>query len=262
MRPFNLFLVLAVAIVVGCASVDDDPYKDWPVEKIYNEAHDQMADGSYEEAVKTFDKLLSRYPYGRYAEQAQLEIAFSYYKSEEPALAVAAVDRFLRLYPTHPNADYAYYLKGIINFSGHRDIVSSWFGAQDEDIADRDQKSLRDAYNAFRELIERYPTSRYAEDARQRANFLFHIQARHEVRVAQFYYDRAAYVAVVNRCKYALENYPRTPALEQALALQAKSYKMMGLDALMNDSVRVLRMNFPDSPYLAEINALAPPKGS
>ena len=262
MRPFKLLLLLAIAAAGGCSSIDNDPTKDWPVEKIYNEAHGELADGNYGEAIKTYEKLLSRFPYGRYAEQTQLEIAYSYYKDEEPALAIASVDRFLRLYPTHPNADYAYYLKGIINFSGDRDIVSSWFGAKDEDIADRDQKSLRDAYNAFRELVERFPKSRYADDARQRVLFLFQIQARHEVRVAQFYYDRAAYVAAVNRCKFALENYPRTPAIEQALAVQAKSYKMMGLDGLMTDSVRVLQLNFPESPYLAEIAALTPPKGS
>ena len=262
MRIFNFLLIATIAFVAGCSSLDWDPTKDWTVEKFYSEAHEKMEDGNYEEAIKTYEKLLSRFPYGRYAEQSQLEIAYSYYKSEEPALGVAAVDRFLRQYPTHPNADYAYYLKGVINFSGERDLVGSWFGGKDDDLADRDQKSLRDAYNAFRELVDRYPKSRYAEDARKRLTFLFNIQARHEVRVAQFYYERKAYVAAVNRCKYALENYPRSPSIEQALALQAKSYKMMGLDSLMGDTLRVLRMNFPTSPYIAEVEALSEPKDS
>jgi len=214
-----------------------------------------MVDFNWTEAIKYYEMLEARYPYGPLTEQGQLEIAYAHYKDGEPALALAAADRFIRLHPTHPNVDYAYYLKGVITFRGEKSLMHALFGF-DETMWDRDPKGIRESYDAFRELVERFPRSRYAKDASERMRFLVDAQARYEVHVAQFYYERGAYVAAVNRCKYALENYPRTPALEDALGIQAKAYKMMGLTQLASDSVRVLRMNFPESRYLKEIDNL------
>lgn len=248
-------LVLAfVCGIAGCAAVLD-PRRDWGPERYYQEARQKMTDSAWEDAVTLFEQLEARYPYGRYTEQAQLEVAYAYYKDEEPALALAAADRFIRLHPTHPHVDYAYYLKGVIDFRGEKSLLHGLFGL-DETMWDRDPKSARESYNAFRELTERFPNSRYAKDAVDRMRYLLDAQARYEVGVAKFYLERGAYVAAVNRCKYALENYPHTPAVEDALGIQAKAYKLMGLTKLADDTVRVLRMNFPGSRYLKEIEEL------
>jgi outer membrane protein assembly factor BamD len=247
------FVLAALALHAGCATTHEDPTRDWSAERFYQEAKEAMKSGDYETAIKHLEGLEARYPYGRYAEQAQLEIAYVYYKNDEPALAIAAADRFIRMHPTHPHVDYAYYLKGLANFHGERDLINWLLGAKD-DLSDRDPKAAREAYNAFRELVERFPNSRYAADAGQRMAYLFASQARYEVQVARFYYERGAYVAAVNRAKYALENYPRTPATEDALGLLAMSYKNMGLTKLYQDTRRVLTLNFPDSRYLKELS--------
>jgi outer membrane protein assembly factor BamD len=247
----GLFFLLLMA---GCAGITEDPTKDWSPEKFYTEAKEKVTEGDYETGIKYFETLEARYPYGRYAEQAQLEIAYANYKYEEPALAIAAADRFIRLHPTHPNVDYAYYLKGLVNFHGERGFVNWLFGSKD-DLSDRDPKGALEAYNAFNEVVQRFPKSRYAEDSRQRMAYLFETQAKYETLVARFYYERTAYVAAVNRAKYTLENYPRTPSTEDALGIMALSYKAMGLDDLLKDTLRILRRNFPQSRYIAEAGA-------
>ncbi len=243
---------LALSLFAGCSSVTEDPTKNWSPEKLYKEAKDKVTSGDYETGIKYLESLEARYPYGRYAEQAQLELAYAQYKYDEPALAIAAADRFIRLYPTHPNVDYAYYLKGLVNFHGERSFASWLLGAKD-DLSDRDPKGSRESYDAFRELVQRFPNSRYAPDARQRMAYLFEAQARYETRVARFYYERDDYVAAVNRCKYMLEHYPRTPSTEDALGLMALSYQAMGLNGLTKDTLRVLVKNFPNSRYIAEL---------
>ncbi len=246
---------VSVLLLSGCAGLDEDETKNWTPERLYSEAKEKMDDGDYAAAIKYLEKLEARYPYGRLAEQAQLESAYAYYKDDEPALAIAAAERFIRLHPTHPNVDYAYYLRGLVNFHGEKSFVNWLFGAKD-DLAERDAKGLREAYLAFKELVERFPRSRYAEDSAKRATYLFEAQARHEIHVARYYYSRGAYIAAVNRSKYALENFPQTPATEDALGIQVMSYKRMGLDVLYNDTMRVLRLNFPQSRYIAEAEAL------
>jgi outer membrane protein assembly factor BamD len=247
----GLFFLLLMA---GCAGITEDPTKDWSPEKFYTEAKEKVAEGDYETGIKYFETLEARYPYGRYAEQAQLEIAYANYKYEEPALAIAAADRFIRLHPTHPNVDYAYYLKGLVNFHGEKGFVNWLLGSKD-DLSDRDPKGALEAYNAFNEVVQRFPRSRYAEDSRQRMAYLFEAQAKYETMVARFYYERTAYVAAVNRAKYTLENYPRTPSTEDALGIMALSYKAMGMDDLLKDTLRILRRNFPESRYIAEAGA-------
>lgn len=252
-----LALLLVTTLLSACASLDD-PTRDWSAEQLYNEGKARLNEGDYQTAIQHFEKVQARYPYGRHAEQAQLEIAYAYYKNNEPALAVAAADRFIRQYPTHPNVDYAYYLKGLTNFKGERGILEWIIGGPDDHI-DRDPRATREAYAAFQELVTRFPNSRYAPDAAQRMAYLVESQARYEIMVARYYFDRGAYVATVNRCQYALQNYPRTPSVEDALGLQAMAYKMMGLHDLMGDTLRILRLNFPDSRYFTEIETLEAP---
>lgn len=244
---FSLLLLLA-----GCAGVDQDPTKDWSVEHFYTEAKTALKDGNYATAVKHFETLEARYPYGPYAEQAQLEVAYAYYKDQELASAIAAANRFIRMHPTHAHADYAYYLKGLANFNDQPNALERFF--TDQDLSERDPRGMRDAYDAFRELVERFPQSRYAEDARNRMVYLVNFLAKSEINVARFYYDRRAYVATVNRAKYVIERYQRTPSVEDALGLQALAYKKMGMEGLMTDTLRVLEKNFPNSRYIKEVN--------
>lgn len=250
----NLVLLAVLLLASGCASLTD-PTKDWTPERFYQEAKTRLNSGDYATAIKYFEQLEARYPYGRYTEQAQLEIAYAQYKDEEPALAIAAADRFIRQHPTHPNVDYAYYIKGLANFHGQTNIFNWLLGVKD-DPSEHDPKSARDSYDAFRELVDRFPKSRYTADARSRMAYLFDAQARYEVKVARYYYERGAFIAAVNRCKYTLENYPRTPATEDALGIQALSYKRMGMGKLLDDTMRVLARNFPNSRYIAEAEKL------
>ena len=251
-RRSSLVTAFLGLLVAGCASVDDDPTKNWSPQRFYAEAKSEMSQGDFTAAIKHFEALEARYPYGRYAQQAQLEVAYAYYKDKQPELAIAAAERFIRLHPTHPHVDYAYYLKGLINFKEHSNWVARLL-RQESGPADHDPRAARQAYRDFKELVERFPRSRYVQDAAQRMRFLFDTMARYEVNVARFYYERKAYVAAVNRSKYVLENFQRAPAVEHALGIQALAYGKMGMERLMIDSYRVLKKNFPESPYLKQI---------
>jgi len=226
---------------------DNDETAGWSAQRLYSEAKTAMNEGSWATAVKYFEKLEARYPFGRFAQQAQLEIAYAYYRDNEPASAVAACDRFIKLHPNHPNVDYAYYLKGVVNFYEDQNIFTQ-FAAQDP--TERDPQSARDSFAAFKELATRYPDSKYTPDALARMKYLVNALASHEVHVAQWYMKRGAYVAAANRASYAVKTYPEAPATEDALALMVRAYGQMGLDDLRDDTLRVLKANFPNSPWL------------
>jgi outer membrane protein assembly factor BamD len=226
---------------------ETDETAGWSAQRLYSEAKGAMNEGSWATAVKYFEKLEARYPFGRYAQQAQLEIAYAYYRDNEPASAVAACDRFIKLHPNHPNVDYAYYLKGVVNFYEDQNILSQ-FAAQDP--TERDPRSARDSFAAFKELATRYPDSKYTPDALARMKYLVNALASHEVHVAQWYMKRGAFVAAANRASYAVKTYPEAPATEEALAVMARAYGQMGMDDLRADALRVLKTNFPNSPWL------------
>jgi outer membrane protein assembly factor BamD len=239
-------------LLSGCAWLeslqgDTDETAGWSAQRLYSEAKNAMNEGSWATAVKYFEKLEARYPFGRYAQQAQLEIAYAYYRDNEPALAVAACDRFIKLHPNHPNVDYAYYLKGVVNFYEDQTVFTR-FAAQDP--TERDPQSARESFAAFKELATRYPDSKYTPDALARMKYLVNALAAHEVHVAQWYMKRGAYVAAANRASYAVKTYPEAPATEDALALMVRAYGQMGLDDLRDDTLRVLKTNFPNSPWL------------
>lgn len=242
-----------VGLVAGCQAIKN-PTKDWTAQRFYNEAQIALADGDYSVAIERFGQLEARYPYGRYAEQAQVEIAYAYFKNDEPELAIQAADRFVRLHPTHPHAAYAYYLKGLIHMREEGGLTSL-FKARKTDVWDRDPKSAQEAYQAFRELVQRFPKSVYTPDAELRMAYLHNSLANYETGVARFYLQREAYVAAVNRCKYVIENYQHSPAVEEALGLLAQTYDHMGLIELKHDTLRVLAANFPASKYLAQTDS-------
>lgn len=236
--------------MTGCSLLPEvkDETAGWSAERLYKEAHDELQSGNYTRAVKLFDTLEGRFPYGRLAQQAILENAYANYRTNETAAAVAACDRFIRTYPNHPNADYAYYLKGLVNFREDQGL----FGYVIElDLSERDPKATKESFNAFKELVARFPESRYAADSLERMRYLTNALANYEVHVARYYFARKAYVAAANRAQSAITAYPRTPANEEALAIMAASYDKLELPQLRDDARRVLEDTFPRSSYLA-----------
>ncbi|MEJ2106294.1 MAG: outer membrane protein assembly factor BamD [Acidiferrobacteraceae bacterium] len=243
MRPaLFLFVTIVVATTLGgCASVTKpkDETAKWSAEKLYQEATNSLHQNDFEIAAGYLEKLEARYPFGKYAAQAQLESAYAYYRAGEPTLAIAAAERFIRLHPTHPFVDYAYYLKGLVSFNIKHGSLDSLIG--EKDYSDRDPQSMRDA-----------------PDASLRITYLHNLMAKSEINVARHYYARKAYVATVNRCKYVLDHYQATPAAEDALGLQSMAYLQMGMPKLAEDSARVLKLNFPKSKYLKQVQAMLP----
>jgi len=219
----------------------------WSAQRLYGEAKDAMAGKEWQKAIKYFEKLEARFPYGRFAQQAQLEVAYCHYKEADRALAVAAADRFIKLYPNHPNVDYAYYLKGLINFNELSGFLTN---LTTPDMTDRDPKASRDAFEAFKEVVTRYPESKYAADSAARMRYLVNALAQGEVHVARYYMKRTAYIAAANRAQYAIQHYPQAPAIEEAVAILVKAYDALGLTDLRDAADRVMRQNFPDSAYL------------
>ena len=248
MRP-SLLVVLAAALLLGagCSSTPYDETANWSAQELFEAAKEARDSKDYAQAIQYFEKLEARYPYGRYAQQAQLEVAYAQWKDGERALAVAAIDRFLKLHPNHPNVDYAYYLKGLINFNDNLGIFT-WLASPD--MSDRDPKSTREAFDAFREVVTRFPESRYAEDSASRMRYLVNALAQHEVHVARYYMKRGAFLAAANRAQTAIQRYPRAPATEEAVFVLVRAYDELGMEKLRDDAARVMQTNFPDSKYL------------
>jgi outer membrane protein assembly factor BamD len=239
---------IVTSLIAGCGlwPTEKDETAGWSANKLYSEAKDALNEGSYGKAIKYFEKLESRYPYGRYAQQAQIEIAYAYWKDFEPASALAACDRFIKLHPNHPNVDYVHYLRGLINFNEDRGILGA---ISNQDMSERDPKGARESFDAFKELVTRFPDSKYTPDALLRMKYLVGALAGLELHVARYYMKRGAYLAAANRAQYALKNYPDTPANEEALFIMVKAYDALGLTDLRDDANRIMRQNFPRSEY-------------
>jgi len=248
MRP--IISLLVAAAVASCVLLPEviDETRNWSASQLYSEGKEEVASANYERAIQLFETLEARYPYGRYAQQAQIETVYAYYKSDEPALAIAAADRFIKLHPNHPNVDYVYYMKGLVNFNedlGYPAFISR------QDLTERDPKAARDSFFAFKELVTRYPESRYAPDSEARMRYLLNALAAHEVHVARYYFRRGAYIAAANRVQYALTQYPQAPTNEEGLLIMVKSYDALGMTQLRDDAERVLKHNFPESRFLS-----------
>ncbi len=250
MRSFKALIILFLAstLTVGCAKLFKPKTEDWTAEQFYDEAKKKLDDDKWADAIELYQQLEARYPYGKFSEQAQLEITYAYYKNNDEAQAIAAADRFIRLHPTHPSVDYAYYLKGLTNFAENKTITDKLLGGKD--FSDRDPKAAVSSYQAFDQLITRFPESRYYNDSVVRMNKLSGYLARHDLLVAEYYLRRGAYVAVVNRCKYVLENHQNSSAVEDALGLMMVAYDRMGMTELAVDTKRIMELNYPDSLFL------------
>lgn len=247
MRP-SVAVILITLLLCACKSgPTKDVTKTWGPDRLYNEAKSELDSGNYKKSIGLYEKLESRFPYGRFAQQSQLEVAYAYFKEREPASAIAACERFIKLYPNSPNVDYAYYLKGLVSFNEDLGLIAKF---SNQDMTDRDPQAMRESFDALRDLVTRFPDSRYSPDAVKRMQYLVDSLANAEVKVAEYYYRRRAYVAAVNRAQFALQNFPQAPALERAFAVLAKSYAAMGMTDLQKDSERMLKLNFPSSKLL------------
>ena len=249
MRSLAVIAALFLAtLIAGCGLLPEvkDETIGWSANKLYNEAKQAMDENVYDKAITYFEKLESRYPYGRFAQQAQIDIAYAYWKSNEAASAIAACDRFIKLHPNHPNVDYVYYLRGLVNFNEDLGLLGL---ISQQDMTERDPKGARESFDAFRELVTRFPESKYAPDATMRMKYLVNALAGLEVHVARYYMKRHAYVAAVNRAQFAVQNYAEAPAIEEALFIIVKAYDEMGMNDLRDDAERVMRKNFPNSVY-------------
>ena len=235
-----------MAGLAGCGSTPKDETAGWNLEKLYAEAKQEADNGAYERAAKLYERLEGRAAGTILAQQAQLERAFVLYKSAEKAQALAALERFIKLHPTSPALDYALYLQGLVNINDNLGIFGNLSG---QNLSERDQQASRDSYQSFKQLSEQFPQSNYATDARARMVFIVNSLAAYEVHVARYYYRRGAYVAAANRAQQAVREYQQSPAVEEALGLIVQSYGKLGLSQLRDDAERVLRKNFPDSPF-------------
>ena len=246
--PLSLISALLTAgLLAACSSTPEDKTAGWSTDKIYAEARDELNGGAYDKAVPLLEKLEGRAAGTPLAQQAQLEKAYAQYKGGEKAQAVATLDRFMKLHPASPAFDYALYLKGLVNFNENLGLFS-WLSHQD--LSERDQKAAKDSFESFRELVTRFPESRYTPDGRLRMTYIVNSLAQYEVHVARYYYERGAYVAAVGRAQSAIADYKDVPATEEALYILVRSYDALGMAQLRDDARRVLEGSYPNSTLL------------
>ena len=244
------------ALLAACSSTlkADDPKV--TAEKLYADAKDDMASSNWDAAIKTLERVEGRAAGTLLSQQAQLDLAYAYWKSGEKAQALATLDRFIKVNPSSPGLDYALYLRGVVNFNDNLGLFGFLAG---QNLSERDQQASRDAYQSFKQLIDQFPKSRYADDARTRMDYVVNTLAEGEVHVARYYLKRHAYLAAANRAQQALQSYPQAPAGEEALYIMVQAYDRMGLATLRDDSLRVLRTNFPKSAFLDDSPAAHKP---
>lgn len=247
-RALTLAILLG-ALLSGCSFFGDDDIEiaDNGEQQIYFEAQRHLDNENFNMAIRTLQLLESRYPFGRYAEQAQLELIFAHYGGYEYEAAIEAADRFIRLHPQHPNVDYAYYMKGLAAYDLEGDFLSSLVPTDD---TKRDITHIKEAFAEFAQLLARFPDSPYAADARARMVHMRNMIARHEIHVANYYFRRGAYMAALNRGRWVVEHMQQTPAVADGLAIMAQAYLLLGLNDLAIDSIEVLRTNYPEHPSL------------
>jgi outer membrane protein assembly factor BamD len=236
-------LLLALGLA-GCGWFGDkkDEKKDWTAAEYYKAAKEEFDNHNWEASIKLYEQLESKFPFGRFAQQAQIEVAYAYYKQGETAQAITALEKFIKLHPNHPNLDYALYLKALSNF---KEDLGPLARLVKQDLADRDPKAARESFEGFKELTTRFPESRYTPDSRERMAYLVEALARHEVRVAQYYLSRGAYLAAANRAQDAIVRFPNSPTHKEALDVMIESYDRMGMAELRDDARKVLLKNFP-----------------
>ena len=240
-RPRALALATLLAVLAGCGTNPLEPESQWSAERLYAEAKEEASQGNYERAGKLYERLEGRASGTALAQQAQIERAYMLYKSGDKAQALSTLERFIKLHPTSAASDYALYLQGLINFNDNLGLLGSLAG---QDLSERDQQAARDSYQSFKQLVDQYPQSLYADDARVRMNYIVNSLAAYELQVARYYYRRGAYVAAANRAQTVVAEFQHSPSAQEALAIMAESYDRLGLSQLRDDAKRVLAQNF------------------
>ncbi|MCU7815254.1 MAG: outer membrane protein assembly factor BamD [Candidatus Thiodiazotropha sp. (ex Lucinoma kastoroae)] len=237
----RLIIILTTLLLAGCSLPDQiDVTKDWSASQFYSEAKTALTDGQYDEAIKHYNGLQARFPFGRYATQSQLDIIYAHYKNGEPDSAIAAADRFIKLNPQSPFVDYAYFMKGLANYNRNQSIFTRILPT---DPSERDAGAALDAFNDFAELVRRYPDSKYSADAHQRMLYLRNNLAKYQIHIAKYYMRRGAYLAAANRANRVVTHFQRTDAVQGALEIMIDAYNRLGMTELADDAKRVLALN-------------------
>lgn len=237
-----VYLALALNLAAcGPAKDDIDPTAEWSVERFYSEARNELAKKNYLTAIEYYETLESRFPFGKYATQAQIDVAYAYYKFNEPDSAITALDRFIKLHPRHPSVDYAYYLKGLSNFGRGGTILDVLV---ERDLSAFDKNLMLVAYNDFKLLLQRFPGSRHAVDAKKRMIYLRDELAKADFETARFYASREAWVAVANRTRFILQNYQGSSVIQSTLELQLEAYRQLEMEELARDTRLIIELNY------------------
>jgi outer membrane protein assembly factor BamD len=247
----TLLMLLLVASISSCSSLwpfgKDDEGKDPEIAaddsaaKLYKKAHGLLISKDFVGAIEQYELLQSRYPFGRYAQQGLLELTFAYHKQSNTDQALVTVDRFIQLNPQHPSIDYAYYMKGLITFDKGKNLIHF---IVKRDPSNNDPTSLLEAFDVFGLLINKYPESEYADDAKFRMIYLRNELAEYELKVAKFYMQRGAYVASANRAKYVMENYQGAEVMPEAVYMLEQAYLALGIKDLADDTHRIYAQNY------------------
>ena len=247
-RLFRLSYILLIMTLSGCSSLgsifeEKDPTVGLTASQLYAQGKEFLDAADFNNAIKLFEILEARYPFGKYSTQAMLDISYAYYASNQKDEAIIEINRFIRLYPNHPNVSYAYYLRALSNFDKDANIISRFFG---HDPSRYDVTDLKNSFNDFTTVVNRFPDSKYADDSINRLRYIKNQIARNELYIAKYYDKRSANIAAIERVKYMLENYGGTPSSEEGLVILVKNYNDLKLYDLAYDSARVLKKNFPD----------------
>ncbi len=238
--------LIAASLLTGCAGSkkqEDIELQQQNAQELYDSAKTALRTGNYPSAIKKLEALDSRFPFGPYSQQAQMDLIYAYFKSNDADSALALADRFIRQNPRHPNLDYVYYMRGLVNYGEEVGLLRDALAA---DLSERDNSNARQSFKDFSELVSLFPQSKYAEDARLRMVHLRNRLADYELHVARYYMQRQSYMGAVNRAKYVVEHFPKTPAVPDALNLMISAYDLLDLPELAEESRRVLKLNFPD----------------
>lgn len=253
----QLFYIVSFSLLVfslaGCSFFGDREEEelgaDMQEAELYEEASSLLRSSQYNIAAGYLQVLEANFPFGAYAEQSQLDLIYAYFRSAQYVAATTTADRFIRLHPEHPNIDYAYYMRGLISFNQETSFLGNFLPL---DVTNRDPGSARESFSYFSEFLARFPNSQYAPDARKRMIYLRNLLARHEINVANYYFERGAYLAATNRGRYVVESFQGSPAVPDGLAVMAQGYTLLDMPELAQNSVQVLRENYPDHPALDE----------
>ncbi len=253
-RAAAVVVGVAAALLAGCATAPKNEAPNATAERLYKDAREDMAAGTYERAIKSLERVEGLAAGTLIAQQAVLDMAYMHWRLDDRVQALSTIDRFIKLNPSSPALDYAMYLKGLINFNDNKGFLGALTG---QDLSERDQRAARDSFQAFKLLAEQFPASPYTADARGRMAYIVNSLASYEVHVARYYFRRGAYVAAAARAQQAVTEFPNAPALEEALHIMAQSYDKLALVQLRDDAQRVLKLNYPNSAFVGSKDVTA-----